>query len=74
MKIFLTITLVINSIVLFGQSYNKPESVDYDSASNRYFISNSNNGQILEMDCQGNLSIFTSNVGSGPQFLMALDN
>ena len=69
MRLFLTFTFTLSFIVLFAQSYNGPESVDYDSTSNRYFISNSSNGQILEMDCQGNLSIFKSNVGSGPHGL-----
>ena len=74
MRLFFTFSFAICSIVLLAQSYNGPESVDYDSASNRYFISNSSNGQILEMDCQGNLSVFKSNVGSGPHGLEVVGN
>ena len=48
-----------NLIVLifpnFAQNYNGPESVEYNPTSNSYFISNSNNGQILELDENNNL-------------------
>lgn len=65
---------VVDNSVTQTASYNGPESVDYDSASNRYFISNSANGEILEMDCQGNLSVFISNVGFGPHGLEVVEN
>ena len=33
-----------------AQSYNGPESVEYDPVSGEYYISNSSNGQILKWD------------------------
>ena len=65
---------VVDNSVTQTASYNGPESVDYDSASNRYFISNSSNGQILEMDCQGNLSVFVSDIDGGPHGLEVVGN
>ena len=73
MKIFLII-FTVSSTFLFGQSYDGPESVDYHSETNRYFVSNSSNGQVLEVDCQGNVSVFVSNVGSGPHGLEVIGN
>ena len=35
---------------LFAQSFNGPESVDYDSYGKRYLVSNSSQGQILSYD------------------------
>jgi glucose/arabinose dehydrogenase len=67
-------SVVDNSSIEEVDYYDGPESVDYDSVSNRYFISNSNNGEILEMDCQGNLSVFISNVGNGPHGLEVVGN
>ena len=56
------------------QNYNGPESVEYNAVTGSYFISNSSNGQILELDSNNNLSIFTSNIGSGPHGLEIVDN
>ena len=56
------------------QNYNGPESVEYNAATGSYYISNSSNGQILELDSNNNLSIFTLNIGSGPHGLEIVDN
>ena len=71
MKIF-----ILFLIPFFGitQSYNGPESVEFDPFSGSYFISNSNNGQILELDINNGLSIFASNLGNGPHGLEIVDN
>ena len=53
----------------FAQNYNGPESVEYNPTSNSYFISNSNNGQILELDENNNLSVFKSGLNVGPHGL-----
>ena len=58
---FLTITTL-----LFAQSYNDPESVDYHSGINSFVVSNSGNGQILTEDELGNLNVLASGVGTGP--------
>jgi hypothetical protein len=62
------------SIAAFGQSYNGPESVVYDSANNRYFISNNGANQVLARGASGTLSIFTSNIASGPHGLEIVGN
>ncbi len=62
------------SFYSFSQSYNGPESVEYNPLTGSYFVSNSINGQILELDSNNNLSIFASNVGNGPHGLEIVDN
>ncbi len=62
------------SFYSFSQSYNGPESVEYHPLTGSYFISNSSNGQILELDSNNNLSIFVSNVENGPHGLEIIDN
>lgn len=68
MKKFLFISCWIISSQLWAQSYNGPESVDYHQGTDRYFISNTGLGQILERDSEGNLSVFANNM-SGPHGL-----
>lgn len=62
--IFLTITSL-----LFAQSYNAPESVDYHIGSSSFLVSNSGNGQILTDDGLGNLNTLATGVGTGPHGL-----
>src|ERR1041385_5152396 len=57
-----------------GQTYNGPESIVYDSVYNRYFISNNGANQILARDSVGTLTIFTSNITSGPHGLEIIGN
>ena len=56
-----------------SQSYNGPESVEYDIINGDYYISNSSNGQILKWDGSV-LTLFVSNVGSGPHGLEIVNN
>ena len=72
MKKVLLFSLV--PMLIYSQSYNGPESVEYNPLTGSYFISNSNNGQILELNNNSNLSIFASNLGSGPHGLEIVDN
>lgn len=51
-----------------AQSLNTPESVEYDAAGNRYFISNKGAGEILARSATGSLSVFTS-IPSNPHGL-----
>ena len=57
----------------YAQSYNGPESVEYDPITGEYYISNSSNGQILKWDGVA-LTLFVSNVGSGPHGLEIVNN
>lgn len=68
-KHFFTLLFLTVSSLLFSQSYNAPESVDYHISSSSYLVSNSGNGQILTDDGLGNLNILTSGVGFGPHGL-----
>ena len=49
------------SIINFSQSYNGPESIEFNPSTESYFISNSNNGQILELDSNNEYQ-FSSNL------------
>ena len=62
-------TLLFIPVFCFTQSYNSPESIEVNPSSNSYFISNSNNGQILELDNNGNLSVFINGLNTGPHGL-----
>ncbi|MGC6428673.1 MAG: T9SS type A sorting domain-containing protein [Flavobacteriales bacterium] len=74
MKSTFTFIFLLAFNLCFAQSYNGPESVDYDPSTNRYFISNSGNGQILEVGCDGSVSVFKSNIGPGPHGLEVIDS
>ena len=75
MKYFYTFLLMFPALLLLSQSYNGPESVDFDSNSGLYFISNSSEGRILSYHpASDNLSFFIDNVGSGPHGLEVVGN
>lgn len=58
---FLLLFALALSTQVQAQSYNSPESVDYDPVSNRYFISNTNTSQILARNSNnGELSVFAT--------------
>jgi len=59
---------------MYTQNYNGPESIEFNYLTESYFIANSNNGQILELDSNNELSIFASNLGSGPHGLEIVNN
>jgi len=62
-------TLVVN-----GQSYSGPESVEFDYANNRYFISNTNSGEVLARSSSGALTVFASGFSTGPHGLEIVGN
>jgi sugar lactone lactonase YvrE len=53
---------------------NSPESVTWDPATNRYFVSNNGNNQILVRSSSGVYTTFTSNITSGPHGLEIVGN
>ncbi len=65
-KFFTLFLITFSSSLLWAQSYNGPESVDYDQTTNRYFISNTGNGQILARNASGVLSVFKSGISPSP--------
>lgn len=75
MKKTITImALTFASAAVEAQTYSGPESVEYDYAGNRYFISNTNSGEILERNAAGTLSVFASGFSTGPHGLEILGN
>lgn len=66
---FFTVSITVNA-----QSYNGPESIEYDPTGDRYFIANSNNGEIIARDNAGNLAVFASGLPSGPYGLEIVGN
>lgn len=70
MKYLALFSLLFISLNSFGQQYNGPESVDYDSNSGLYFISNSYEGKILSYNLEDDiLETFVTGVGAGPHGL-----
>lgn len=67
--LFLTSTFVANS-----QSYQGPESMEYDAAGDRWFVANSDNGEIIARSNSGTLSVFASALPSGPHGLEIVGN
>ena len=63
-KIYFLFFVLIHSGFLFGQSYNSPESVEYDTLNHRWFISSTGNGTIQQRDAAGNISLFVNVSGS----------
>ena len=70
---FLFIFLFI-SFTMSAQSLSAPESIVFDTANNRYFISNNGSNEILARDAGGNLTVFTNAISSGPHGLEIVGN
>ncbi len=69
-KILALLTTSLFSATAFSQAYSSPESVEFDYANNRWFISNNGNGQILERESATGLrTVFASGIPSGPHGL-----
>lgn len=67
-------SLFILTLALQAQSYNGPESVEFDYANNRYLVANKNNGQVIARAANGTLSVFASGMSSGPYGIEILGN
>ena len=66
MKIIYTaLLLIFISLTGFAQTYNSPESIEFDYANNRWLIANNNGNNILARNSAGTLSIFVPSV-TGP--------
>ena len=74
MKQFLLKIFVLISLICLSQSYNGPESIEYVPFNDSYFVSNSSNGQILELDNNNNLSVFVNNIAAGPHGLELVED
>jgi sugar lactone lactonase YvrE len=74
MKLTAIFSFLLLTINLDAQSYSNPESVAYDAVSNRYLISNSNNGQIIARASNGSLSVFKSGISPQPYGIEVVGN
>ncbi len=71
-KLFFIGLAVFSSFTIFSQSYNSPESIEFDYANNRWFIANNGGNNILTRNSSnGALAIFVSTgfSGGGPHGL-----
>ena len=66
--VILVVILLVSGSVLSQGLVNGPECVTYDSAGNRYFVSNWTDGTIVVIDSLGNQSYF------GDDYLHVLGN
>ena len=71
-KIVTILSAVCFTVAAFAQSYNSPESIEFDYANNRWFIANNGGNNILtRSSATGALAIFASTgfSGGGPHGL-----
>ena len=73
MKIILTLIILFISQIYNAQTYNGPESVDYDAIRGRYMIANSSNGRILSRAADGTLGLFKSGISPNPYGIEVVD-
>jgi hypothetical protein len=74
MKLTLTFVILFIYQLLIAQTYNGPESVDYDAFHNKYMISNSANGRILSRAADGTLGLFKSGISPNPYGIEVVDS
>ena len=74
MKKICTLLSIILTSLLVAQSYNGPESVEFDFANNRWLIGNKNTGTVIARDMNGNFTPFVSGMTSGPYGIEILGN
>jgi hypothetical protein len=61
-------------IVAGAQSYNGPESIEYDAANDRWMVANSGNGEIIARANDGTLTVFASGLATGPYGMEIVGN
>ena len=66
MKLIFTLSLLLATFISNGQTYNGPESAEFDVVNNRWLIGNTGSHQVLAKDSLGALTIFAQGLGSGP--------
>ena len=71
--IFILISVIFTCLVN-AQTYNGPESIEYDASNNRYLISNTSGGNILARSASGALTVFKSGISPAPYGLEILNN
>jgi hypothetical protein len=74
MKNILVLSALVAILQVNAQSYNGPESVEWDAANNRWLIGNTGSHAILARTPSGVLSTFVASTTSGPYGLEILGN
>lgn len=67
---FILCLLLFISGISMSQSYNNPESIVYDQADDRYFISNKGANTIVQMDSNSKLTNFVTSDLNAPKGLL----
>jgi sugar lactone lactonase YvrE len=65
-KTLFLLVCILQCSVLFSQSLNGPESIEWDANNSRWLIGNKGNGTILARNENGILSNFVTGISSGP--------
>ncbi|MGL4597063.1 MAG: T9SS type A sorting domain-containing protein [Bacteroidia bacterium] len=72
-KFLLALCFSVASFALHAQVYNSPESVEYDSANQRWFVSQNGSGEIHTLSPgSGTLTLFAGGLSNGPHGLVIL--
>ena len=75
MKNFFTICILsLGTLTINAQSYNGPESIEYDTANDRWMVANSGNGEIIARANDGTLTVFASGMTTGPYGMEIVGN
>lgn len=65
-KTLFLLVCILQCSVVFSQSLNGPESIEWDANNTRWLIGNKGNGTILARNENGTLSNFVTGISSGP--------
>lgn len=75
MRNSLILLLIFIPSLIFSQSFNGPESVEYDAANSRWLVGQNGSGVVLEYNpASGLLSNFCSGMSTGPYGIEILGN
>lgn len=72
MKHIFIFAAFIFSLSAGAQTYNGPESIEFDESYNRYLISNTSSGTILARSASGTVTVFKSGISPAPYGLEIL--
>jgi hypothetical protein len=65
---------MLSGATAISQTYDGPESAEYDYANSRWLIGNTGSNKILARDTNGQLSVFINDVGAGPYGIEIVGN
>src|SRR5687767_15104022 len=75
MKYFALLAILSIPFISFAQSFDSPESVEYDVVNSRWLVGNHGSGEVLEYSPgSGTLTPFCSGMTTGPYGIEILGN